>query len=43
MVSWNGEEEEEEEEEEGALLRAGYKCISIETTSRQSLPQSTRP
>jgi hypothetical protein len=41
MVSWNGEEEEEEEE--GALLWASYKCFSIETNSRQSLPQSTRP
>jgi hypothetical protein len=33
----------EEEEGEGALSRASYKCISIETNSRQSLPQSTRP
>jgi hypothetical protein len=51
MVSWNGEEEEEEEEEEGGgggeegggrgggLLRASYKCISIETNSRRSLSQ----
>src|ERR1700733_12579197 len=29
MVSWNGEEEE------GAQLWASYKCISIETNSRQ--------
>jgi hypothetical protein len=41
MVSWNGEEEEEEEEGGGGggLLRASYKCISIETNSRQSLLQ----
>jgi hypothetical protein len=36
MVSWN--RGEEEEEEEGALFRASYKHISIETNSRQSLP-----
>jgi hypothetical protein len=40
MVSWNREEEEEEEGGGGgALYRASYKCISIETNSRQSLPQ----
>ena len=46
MAPWNGGEEEEEEEEEGGgggggggLLRASYKCISIETNSRQSLSQ----
>jgi len=33
MVLWN--RKEEEEEEEGALFRASYKYIVIETNSRQ--------